>query len=897
MLIFWPRPPFLAVLLFPAALLTAQQPAATPPQAQAAPAVQEPGAEQKDTAVTEPQEVPDEVTNPESVAAESRALNLAGQTDTAKGEGRRNENVQVNMVDTNGAREVGKRTGATATTFDEFRSDRGYFAAEFGNTPRTLSHVPAQSGSGFHGNVSWGHNNSIFSARSFFQAGPVKPARENQFGAAFAAQPWKNGFFSFNGSEEKNRGNVNGNILIPLPEERTPLATDPATRALIQTFIDAYPNVTPNRPDIAARSLNTNSPQSIDTDSVSGLFSQKLSAKESLTARYAFTAQKIDAFQFVKGANPNTRNKSHNARLSWNRAIGDHTTVDATAGFERQAVALSAVPGAPTTSLITGLNTVGPIPTIPINRRQNRFRESVSVNSQHGGHLFSAGFSGTRLQFNGTEDETSLGIYQFRSDFGHDAITNFRLGLPSSYSVALGTTYRAFRNWDMQGYVGDRWAVNSNLTVNYSLRWEPITVPEDVSGRGKLRYDSDWNNVAPSLGFAWRLPKAAGTIRVAYGIMFGQIYPATFGFERAEPTTNFRITVQAPSLINPLAGIRIDDLKNTPASDYVVSPDLATPYSQQYNFTWERELGHDWKLQLGYLGSRSVKLFGTYVVNRAQPIPGLPLTTTNINDRRADLGKQEVAILNNSNRGYYDAGRATLTVPRWHKVTLTVSYWFSKAIDTGGDYNTTGSGPETRRSAAQYEFESRRDIKGLSGFDQPHALMIQQNYEIPHLPGKLAALSRGWSLGGVGLWKNGTPFIVDSGSDGPGFGNVDGTVGDRIMLLDPSVLGRTIGNPDTSRQLLPRSAFRFINAPAELSGNLGRHVFRRGKIANVNASLSRTWRLPREWQATLRAESINFFNTPQFAEPGFSLSSSSFGQITNTLNDGRTFRFQLRFNY
>ena len=43
----------------------------------------------------------------------------------------------------------------------------------------------------------------------------------------------------------------------------------------------------------------------------------------------------------------------------------------------------------------------------------------------------------------------------------------------------------------------------------------------------------------------------------------------------------------------------------------------------------------------------------------------------------------------------------------------------------------------------------------------------------------------------------------------------------------------------------------------------------------------------------LRAESINVFNTPQFAAPGASLANSDFGMITNTLNEGRTWRFQL----
>ena len=101
---------------------------------------------------------------------------------------------------------------------------------------------------------------------------------------------------------------------------------------------------------------------------------------------------------------------------------------------------------------------------------------------------------------------------------------------------------------------------------------------------------------------------------------------------------------------------------------------------------------------------------------------------------------------------------------------------------------------------------------------------------------------------------------------------------------------------DTSVRLLPKSAFAFIG-PNESRGNLGVGVFRRGGIRNVNASVSRTWALAPERSLTFRAESINFLNTPQFAEPGTDLTSPSFGQITNTLNEGRTFQFQLRFRF
>ncbi|MGH9627751.1 MAG: hypothetical protein ACRD7E_05340, partial [Bryobacteraceae bacterium] len=172
-----------------------------------------------------------------------------------------------------------------------------------------------------------------------------------------------------------------------------------------------------------------------------------------------------------------------------------------------------------------------------------------------------------------------------------------------------------------------------------------------------------------------------------------------------------------------------------------------------------------------------------------------------------------------------------------------------------------------------------------------HSFLTRATYELPseRWQGWVGKLANNWSFSAVVLLKKGTPFSVTT-LDGPGFGNVDGNGGDRPDLLDPSILGRTIGDPDTSVQLLPRSAFSFIQ-PVEEAGSLGANVFRKGGIRNVNASLMRAWTLRSKVRLNFRAEAINLTNTPQFAEPGSQLGTPEFGYITNTLNDGRTFRF------
>jgi hypothetical protein len=709
---------------------------------------------------------------------------------------------------------------------------------------------------------------------------------------------WKGAFFQGSASQDKNRGNVNGNVLVPLPQERVPLATDPVVRALVERLISTYPAVAPNRPDIAERALNTNSLQLINTDVGNGQITQKLGQRDTAIFRYGFTAQRVDAFQFVRGQNPDAANRSHNARLTWNRALSAATVFDATLGFDRQGTLLLPTADAVGPVYLNGLEIIGPRNSnVPLDRAVNRFAYSASVQHRRGQHAFTAGFGATRQQYNSYEPDGVRPILQFRDDFGRDMITNLRLGAASNFTQQFGEFYRAFRNWELQAYAGDRWIASSKLTLNYGLHWEPWTRPRDITGLSNLPFGSDWNNTGGNFGFAYRLPK--GVLRGAFGTMFGQIFPATYGQDRLNAPHVITVSVQAPDIADALKDLTPADLRGSARSTaFEIGPDLATPYSYQYNLSWENEVAAGWKLQLGYVGSRSHKLFQTFQLNRAQAVDGVPFLTRTVNDRRPDPQYFQRFFTLNGSRGYYDAARATLIVPRWRGATLNASYWFSKSIDLGSDYAVTGGGQEKWGQASQTENGVQADQKGLSNFDQPHAFLLQAAYGTGRgRAGWRGRLTRNWNVSSVFLLKSGTPFTLDSGSDAPGFGNVDGSNGDRPNVLDPAVLGRIVGNPDTSQVLLPRSAFAYMRAPLEMRGNLGRNTFRKGKIANLNAALSRTWALAHDWNVTLRAEANNLTNTPQFAEPGRSLTSPNFGQITNTLNDGRTFRFLLRLEF
>ena len=798
-------------------------------------------------------------------------VNLLGKADTAVGESRRNENVQFNLIDNYSLKESNLRLGTTATIVREFVVDRGYFGAEFGTAPKADLTIPTALRTGFHGQLRWTHLNSIFSARTFFQVGSVKPARENDYGFNAGTNLWKNAKLFVDAGQTKIRGSVNGNVLVPRPDEREPLATDPATRAIVVRFLAAYPKELPNRTDINLRALNTNSPQTINNHQANFRLDQALTKQDGLALQYQFTNQNVQAFQLVAGQNPNTDTKSHVARLAWTRQWSPTTVSYLTTSYDRVTSVLLPDDEAVGPFIIpSGLTVLGPDGSIPIDRAQNQMRFGGQVRRVQGKHTMTAGFGFLRRQLNGRESDVHRGFFSFNSEVVKDeegkdrlidAVENLRRGRASMYLISIGHIHRGFRNWEMQFYAGDNWQLSPRLTLQFGLRYQPTTAPVEVNNFNQVPFDSDLNNVAPSVGFAYRMPRNLGVMRGGFGVHFGEIFAPTFQQIRYSPPLNNKINVNIPNLVNPLGSLtQGGQIPIARATVYTTAPELALPYSYQYNLSWEPELGKAFgrfaRLQFGYVGSRSHKLFVMWYQNRAHVVKDIKQELGTINQRRANPNFAEIRYVVNTSNGYFDAGRVSLVLSNWHGLTMDTAYWFSKAIDLGSNYLNNAYENDSRSSRSQSEFENHREMKGLSLFDQTHAFLWRVNYLLkPQSPFRaLDRLTNGWNFSAVVLAKTGIPFNVVSGSDAPGFGNVDGSGGDRPNLLDPGILGRTIANPDTSKQLLPRAAFGFIK-PTEESGNLGRNVFRKGPIRNVNATMARTWAFQKDVRLTFRAES------------------------------------------
>ena len=813
---------------------------------------------------------------------------------------KRNENVAVFLIDTNAVKEANIRVGTSPRAVSDPLVESQWYAAEHGrpaSEPMMVRVAPVLSG--WHGNVYYDHQNSVFNARSFFQVGGVKPSHRNQFGGNITGLlPKSFGALTAGFSQRHIRGMVNGNVLVPLESERTPRTDDPQRRAIIQSFLDAYPDELPNRPDFDIRALNTNSPQRIDETSAQVRLDLKPTEKSQLSLSQTMDRQRILAFQLVAGQNPDTELHTLRSRAQWTYTPSASTTATLGASFQRTRSVLVSEPNAvgPRVRFGYQIEELGPDSMFPIDRAVNTFRYGAGVTKllDGGTHTLTFGGDFTRFQLNGVESANLRGYYQFSNNFGRTAIENLLMGTPSNYEVAIGELARGYRNWTVNAYIGDRWRVHPRLQLYYGLRYMADSAPNEVNHLDTIPYGCECNNFSPRFSLAWQVGHG-WLARAMYTTSFAQILPVTYQQVRNNPPLVRYVMVNDPDLVDPLKGIDISD-PNSRYSPTWLSPDLAAPYSHQYNATLERRIAAGALLRMSYIGSRTFKLPNSFIENRANPVPGIPLISKTVDLRRPDPRYSDTRTIVSGGVAYFDAGQIGLDLPLRRGIAAGIQYTFSKALDMGPDFSATAANKDLLTQRSQWQYESFRDRKGLSTFDSPHALQFNYSWLVPSPAGAqswLRKIASDWTISGVNLWKKGTPTTFFVGSDAPGFGNVDGGPSDRPSIVDPSILGSTIGHPDQAPLILDRRRFAFI-IPGEPRGSLGRNTFRKASIWNWNTSVSRQIRLPREWVAQIRAEAYNLTNTPQFDEPQRNLSSSAFGKITNTLNDGRILQFGMR---
>ncbi|MBI3697901.1 MAG: TonB-dependent receptor, partial [Acidobacteria bacterium] len=552
------------------------------------------------------------------------------------------------------------------------------------------------------------------------------------------------------------------------------------------------------------------------------------------------------------------------------------------------------------------------------------------------------------------------------------------------------------RNYVFHEYAGffqDDWKIKPNLTLNLGLRYEFYGVPferDQLQGtvdkaalvnsvsqisdltvqRSSNWYNNDWNNFAPRFGFVWD-PKGSGTmaIRGNYGLFYDRIIGATTsavdggtpGFSQAVPvfpnqtgTSDVRLSDGIPLPQQP--GAPVLTLPATRSTSITLfRPNLRTGYVHHLSLNIQKELLRNTVFDIGYVGTRGVKLFTDLNMNQSRiygdflqsfkeiqafQASGAISSANNSLVRMFGSAASVVSAIGastfqqgsvasaadtvdrNNYQRYAAAGISPFYLrnfPQYNQVVLggndgqsyyhslqvsvrrvvgalrlNANYTYSHSID-----NTSVDGNGFTQPIDNFNFRLNR---ARGDYDRPHSFNSSVIYTLPigrghrfagNVPRWVDTLVGGWDIGSLLIWQTGGVFTVTSGRQtGPATVNTWANyTGDR-----------NIGSVDRRGNgvffLSPDQISRFSFPGAGEIGTGGRNAFRGPRFFNTDLSLVKSFRFTERHRVTYRAEAYNLLNNVNFGLPGASLvTPASFGKISGTINAARIFQMALRYDF
>lgn len=343
---------------------------------------------------------------------------------------------------------------------------------------------------------------------------------------------------------------------------------------------------------------------------------------------------------------------------------------------------------------------------------------------------------------------------------------------------------------------------------------------------------------------------------------------------------------------------------------------LRSPYAIHFNVQAEREFKSQLLVNLGYIGTRGVKLTRFRTPNGGinsitLPIDPLGLTQfpgggripaavavppSGFTNGREDLGRLNprlgsYTIFDSSAASSYHSFQASVQKRYTHGFQISGVYTWSHAIDEVSDvFDVAGA------FVLPQDDRDLRAERGSANFDVRHRFVVSLVSELPILnrfnnaKGAAGALFGGWRLSLVSTHQSGQPFTVNSSLDV----NLDGNLTDRLDHL------RGIRISDNGRlrlELSPGTKPLDLLAPLGENGSVGRNVFRGPSFHETNVALDKSVRVWKEQSLTLRFEVFNIWNRPQFALPVRILEAPAFGTSVETHREARQVQFAIKYSF
>jgi hypothetical protein len=585
-----------------------------------------------------------------------------------------------------------------------------------------------------------------------------------------------------------------------------------------------------------------------------------------------------------------------------------------------------------------------------------------------GAHSLKTGFEGRMIRVNVWEARDA-GSFSFSAGFTQgpnpnqasstagNSIASLLLGTGSSGNLIQNWKNVAAQSFYYAGFIQDDWRVTSKLTFNLGLRYD-IEIPRTerfnrmnyfdpaarspladkvpqfsdlrggvvfvgVDGNSRSQFITDKNNFAPRIGLAYRFNNRT-VVRAGYGHIYGLSSQAAqgtigpFGF-RTESSwltsldgiTPFTLLRDPyPQGFRPSPGASEGLLTQVGGRLEAVLRETATPWTQQWNLTVQRELPSEILMEVAYVGTRGLQLSrngeGGLTLNQLDP-------------RHMALESKLNELVDNPFFGIVNSGalvnrrisRAQLLRPYpqftdiiplfssgsssiYHALQVTGSKRLTRGLQFEGSYTWSKNIDDGESHQNSYNVVSSRS---LSEIDLSHRFVMSYIYELPFGKGKrfggdssswVDALLGGWQINGITTFQSGTPLSISAN-------NTAGVFSQAIRANSKGKSGK-LTTPIHQRLDAYFDTTAFAQPLAFTFGNLSPRLpdIRNDGVRNFDLSLFKQFALVERVRAQFRVEALNAFNTPRFGSPNTSVTSSSFGVITSQANSPRQIQMGLK---
>jgi hypothetical protein len=556
---------------------------------------------------------------------------------------------------------------------------------------------------------------------------------------------------------------------------------------------------------------------------------------------------------------------------------------------------------------------------------------------------------------------------------------SFLLGEVASSSKNVPLDLYGRRSY-VETYAQDDIRVSNRLTLNLGLRWEQAQPLHEKYGRwanftanvkntnynipgayefatgpgDSFERNKDWKEFSPRIGAAYRLTEKA-VLRGGYGVFYSPLginywngIPygsyAAVGFKG---TNTWSATGNLPRFNWDATGYKdnyVAPSKNPNVLNWgviSVEPDsLLQAYTQQYNVSFQYEVGPNFVAEATFMGNQGRRIHGDGL-NRNQPLRSAyedpKVNPTAWVSTAADAAAAGVPYPYAGFSG--NAGFALQPFPHVYAVTYGPIYYVGTNTGSSGyrslQFQLTKRMSRGLAAQASYNYsravgnventfdenwdatggiQDMRDLsidgKTVLSYDQTHILKGYVQYQLPigkgrryldQAGGLVNALIGGWDISLIYKYNSGNPLGIGTNVNYPGW---DGAVyADWNQSVDLSrKFDTTKFNPglqnDPVNLYFDRSAFSNPTNHKLGTGRRRYEALRGFGWSNEDVGLLKYFHIKERVDVQLRGEILNIFNRHHYGNPNTGLGNqTNFGYVTGMSGGPRNIQLGLRIGW